>query len=196
MQTEESLPEKKDCTGIIFAGGKSSRMGMDKGLVLYKGKPMISYSIDLLSLYCSRILLSASIDVYDSLGLERVPDILDNIGPISGLLSCLRKSTTEINICLPCDVPEIPSDVIKYLLRIANENKGKCIIPLTPKAEPLIAVYPKQLTPVLESLISKREYKMTSIFEHFPVKYIPLGEFPLMSNKNIFLNINSRTDIQ
>ncbi len=186
---------KDKVTGIILAGGKSLRMGSDKGLIPYKGKPMISYSIDLLSKFCGRLLLSSSSDIYDSFGLERIPDIIQNSGPIVGLLSCLRVSKTNINFCLPCDTPGIPSEVIGYLLKEAFNNPGKCIIPLTPMPEPLIAVYPTGVASLLETLITSNEYRMTKIFEQFPVKYIPLEKFP-SGNKDIFLNINTKNDIQ
>jgi molybdopterin-guanine dinucleotide biosynthesis protein A len=186
----------EDCTGIILAGGKSSRMGIPKGLISYKGKPMISFSINLLSKYCNRILLSASFDTYDHFGLERVPDIKKNAGPMAGLLSCLKQSNSDINLCLPIDVPEIPTAVIDHLLKSAKENPGKCIVPLTPQAEPLIAIYPKSVIPVLEKLIAANNYRMTDIFSHFPVKYIPYEEFRLNDNQDIFININTRNDLQ
>ncbi|HLN52452.1 MAG TPA: molybdenum cofactor guanylyltransferase [Lentimicrobium sp.] len=195
MKTSKDYPQT-EYTGIILAGGKSSRMGMDKGLVLYRGKPLITYSINLLSPFCKRILLSASIVVYDHLGLERVTDEFNNYGPMAGLYSCLRKSTTEINICLPCDVPEIPVEVIATLIEAAKENPGKCIVPLTPLPEPLIAVYPLNVISVIEGLISRNEFKMTRIFDLFPVKYIPFEEFSLKDNKDIFMNINNRKDLR
>ncbi len=187
---------KLNITGIILAGGKSRRMGMDKGLILYKGKPMISYSIDLLAKFCGRVLLSSSSNIYDSFGLERVPDLIENAGPMAGLLSCLKKSNTEINLCLPCDTPEMTEDIVSHLIDVANENPGKCIVPLTPLAEPLTGIYPLSVIPVLESLLNNNDHRMTSIFSHFPVKYVPMDEFQANYNKDIFKNINSANDLQ
>lgn len=183
----------REITGIILAGGKSRRMGVDKGLMPYKGKPMITYSIGLLEQFCSRILISTSNSAYEVFGYPTFADIYAGKGPMGGLYSCIKESTSEINICLPCDLPQMKSDILEYMLQISDGTR--CIIPLTPYPEPLVAIYPSLVLPVMHQLITNGNYKMTQIFENFPVHYVPLEEFTGDNNLICFSNFNTPSDL-
>ncbi|HLO89970.1 MAG TPA: molybdenum cofactor guanylyltransferase [Lentimicrobium sp.] len=181
-----------EITGIILAGGKSTRMGNDKALTLYKGEPMISYSIKLLQPFCNRILISTTNSRHKEFGFETIEDLYPDTGPMGGLFSCMAQSRTQANICLPCDVPEMRPEIIERLFGVYDGTS--CIIPLTPKAEPLIAIYPRETTPVMLKLIQSGKYKMTSIFENFPVTYVDMHMFN-SNHKSAFANINKPDDL-
>ena len=72
-------------TGIVLSGGKSSRMGKEKGLCLLHDKPLVKYSIDVLKKVCHPIILGANREEYIKFGLPVVKDEINNIGPISNL---------------------------------------------------------------------------------------------------------------
>jgi molybdopterin-guanine dinucleotide biosynthesis protein A len=184
---------KEDITGIILAGGKSLRMGSDKALMLYKGKPMIQYSINLLSNYCNTILISANGIGYETFGMQVVKDSFINQGPMAGLLACLEKSTAPINICLPCDAPDMQPGVIEKLINLSDTEH--CVVPLSPLAEPLIAIYPLTVIPVIRKLLEEGVNKMTEIFKIFPVHFIPFNNLQEFSEISSFNNINTPDDI-
>lgn len=73
--------ERSQITGILLAGGKSRRMGQEKGLVQFRNRPMIQYGIDLLSNYADRLLISSGNPEYDRFGLELVRDQVAGHGP-------------------------------------------------------------------------------------------------------------------
>ncbi|HPG34509.1 MAG TPA: molybdenum cofactor guanylyltransferase, partial [Lentimicrobium sp.] len=75
---------KSQITGIVLAGGKSTRMGTDKGLMIFQGKPLVMYSIDLLSMFCGRILISSNNPEYAKFGYEIIADELPGAGPMAG----------------------------------------------------------------------------------------------------------------
>lgn len=183
---------KLKVTGIVMAGGKSLRMGVDKGLMMYKGKQMVTYSLDILSTFCSRVIISTSNPDYKVFKLETIPDQNPGAGPLGGLYSCLAKSNTEINVCLPCDLPFMKYHIIEQLLEAFDGTK--CVVPLTPLPEPLVAVYPLSVLSVVRELIKKKSLRMTDIYEHFPVKYLSLKEFKGIDNQVCFANINSPGD--
>ncbi len=183
----------REITGIILAGGKSLRMGVDKGLMLYNGKPMITYSIELLKQFCSRILISTANPAHEIFGYPTIADTYSGKGPLGGLYSCIKESTSKINICLPCDLPKMQSGIIDYMLLVSNGKQ--CVVPLTPFPEPLVAIYPTAVMPVMQQLITKGNYRMTGIFENFPVHYLPLEEFPGDNNLSCFTNFNSPSDL-
>lgn len=183
-----------DITGFILAGGKSRRMGSDKGLLNYNGRPMVQYSIDLLSEFCSRIIISTSNPAYNVFGLETIPDILPDIGPMGGIYSCLKASKTSMNICLPCDIPQMDRSILEYIINYADGSS--CIVPCTPFPEPLVAIYPTTVIPIMEQLIHEGKYKMTGIFNIAPVKYLKAEEFPGKDAVRYFRNLNSPIDMK
>ena len=103
-------------TGIILAGGKSSRMGEDKGLVLLNGKPMIQYVIEALKEVVSDIIIISNNASYNKFRVPVYSDIIKDKGPVGGIYTGLYHSTTELNFCISCDVPMISSDFIFWLL--------------------------------------------------------------------------------
>ncbi len=181
-------------TGIILAGGKSSRMGTEKGLIEIHGKPMIRIIIDLLKPLCDTIFISTSNQSYSSFGYPLITDLHKNIGPISGLYSALSASPNHINLFLPCDVPYMKQEILELILNTANENPDKCIIPYTDYPEPLIAAYPKSILPVLSQLIMDGETRIKEIFNHFPTLFISMKEVGI--NYNAFKNINTPDDLK
>ena len=84
-------------TGFVLAGGLSSRMGEDKSLMLFRGKPLIMYAIEALSPLCEKVIISSNLLVYDFTGCEVWPDELPVQAPINGLYSCLKRSETDWN---------------------------------------------------------------------------------------------------
>ena len=70
--------DKKNITGIILSGGKSTRMGTDKGFLLLNKKPFTQYSIDALQPLVSEILIVSDNPDYDVFGLKRIKDITKN----------------------------------------------------------------------------------------------------------------------
>ncbi len=184
----------QEVTGIILAGGKSRRMGVDKGLMLYKGKPMVSYSIDLLKLFCSRIIISTSNTKYEVFGIQTIADTFPNTGPMGGLYSVLKESTTDIHICLPCDLPRMKAEVLEYMLSLSAPTH--CVVTLTQQPEPLVAIYPSGVLPIIHQLITQDNYKMTEIYKNFPVHFISLEEIPVKDAITSFTNLNSPADLK
>ncbi|MEJ2595403.1 MAG: molybdenum cofactor guanylyltransferase [bacterium] len=54
------MTEKTGITGIVLSGGKSSRMGEEKGLAVFNGRPLIKYAIEILENVCDEVLISAN----------------------------------------------------------------------------------------------------------------------------------------
>ena len=92
--------DKKNITGIVLAGGKSSRMGTDKGLLKFNGKSFVQYSLDALKPLVSEIIIVSDDLNYDTFGLKRINDITKNAGPVAGICAGLEASSTEYNLIL------------------------------------------------------------------------------------------------
>ena len=93
----------QDITGIILAGGKSSRMGQNKSLMQIDGVTLIERTVALMKDLFPLLLLSTnSHSEYEFLNLEMVQDIVANVGPLAGIYSSLQASKTELNLFKSC----------------------------------------------------------------------------------------------
>ena len=90
--------QKRPISIFILAGGKSSRMGRDKGLVPLKGRPMISYLIDTIVGLDLPVSIISNESGYESFGYPVFPDLVKDKGPLGGILSAF--SNTETDHCL------------------------------------------------------------------------------------------------
>jgi molybdenum cofactor guanylyltransferase len=181
-------------TGIVLAGGKSSRMGTDKGLLDYKGKKLVEYLIDLLSGYCNELILSTNNPEYKQFGITTVADEFQEKGPAGGIFSALMKSSTEWNLLLACDMPFLNRQFIDALLANIGNNNG--VVPVHNNLiEPLAALYHKSLCLTLADAIHKDHLSMHQILKSARINFLPvedlLKDFPFL-----FRNINASSDIE
>jgi molybdenum cofactor guanylyltransferase len=107
-------------TGLILAGGQGSRMGgRDKGLVDYRGRPLIDHVIERIAPQVDELLISAnrSQDEYASRGYAVLADKLPGFqGPLAGVLEGLRAARHDWVLTVPCDMPDLPADLLARLL--------------------------------------------------------------------------------
>ena len=182
-------------TGIILAGGKSSRMGTDKGLQELFGKPLITYAIELLSGLCSEVLISSSSEAYQSFGLPVIADKFPGIGPMGGIYSALKQSKTEQNLVLSCDLPFVTTELLLYILQ--NSNGYKVVIPWMggQHYEPLCGFYNVSVLDRIESYIQKRNYKLPDLFEEININRLIINSKLNFYKEHLFLNVNSKSDL-
>ena len=108
-----------DISGLILAGGRSTRMGgRDKGLQILDGRPMIAHIIERLQPQVRRLLINANqnLDAYEVFGLPIITDdIGDFVGPLAGLHAGLSHCATPYLLCVPCDCPFLPMTLASRL---------------------------------------------------------------------------------
>ena len=176
---------KTQATAIIMAGGKSKRMGQDKGMLLINEKPVVEYIFDQLRAHFSQILVSSNdVSKYDFLGIEVVPDEVKGRGPLVGIASALRASMNDINFVIACDIPEVDINLVRQLIR---ESKGfDAVLPKTgpTKFEPLFAVYKKSSLAAIDESIAAGHYKILEPLERCKVNYVNLPGVEKLKNLN------------
>lgn len=109
----------QDVTGLILAGGEGRRMGgADKGLVDYRGRPLIAHVIDALRGQVGRMLISANRNAgaYAAFGWPLAGDSRTGFqGPLAGIEAGLARVETPWVLIVPCDLPGLPSDLLERL---------------------------------------------------------------------------------
>ena len=181
-------------TGIILAGGKSSRMGEDKGLVLLNGKPMIQYVIEALKEVVSEISIISNNESYHKFGVPVYSDIIKEKGPVGGIYTGLYHSTTELNFCISCDVPMISSDFIFWLLN----RSGNAFVTLPmykDKVHQMIGVYSKQVLSNFQESVEKGHLKLSQVNNDMACEIIDIEKEYANFDELIFSNINTKNEL-
>ena len=181
-------------TGIILAGGKSSRMGEDKGLVLLNGKPMIQYVIEALKEVVSEISIISNNESYHKFGTPVYSDIIKEKGPVGGIYTGLYHSTTELNFCISCDVPMISSDFIFWLLN----RSGNAFVTLPmykDKVHQMIGVYSKQVLSNFQESVEKEHLKLSQVNNDMGCEIIDIEKEYANFDELIFSNINTKNEL-
>ena len=185
--------DKKNITGIILAGGKSSRMGSDKGFLMFNGKPFVQHIIDAMTGFVSEILIVSNNPDYDTFGLKRVNDIIENAGPLAGIYSGLNVSKTKYNLILSCDVPLITSNILKKLIdETSNDDADIVQVESQGKAMPLIAIYKNSCKEIFFSLLKKGEKRLQFAVNQCKVKSIILNS----QDEKSTINVNTPEELK
>jgi molybdopterin-guanine dinucleotide biosynthesis protein A len=97
----------------------------DKGLILYRGRPLVCYAIDALAGAVSEIIINANrhLNRYRAFGRPVVPDLTAGFdGPLAGILAAMRHTEAEVLAVLPCDSPLILAEHVDKLLATRAEH--------------------------------------------------------------------------
>ncbi|TVQ85640.1 MAG: molybdenum cofactor guanylyltransferase [Bacteroidetes bacterium] len=190
-----NLIPKSQVTGIILAGGKSSRFGSDKALFEYHGKRLVEYSIDNIKLLCGKILLSTnSPEKFDFTGLKAVTDLYPGSGPVGGIHACLQQSNTEHNLIIGCDLPWLDIRLFEFILGCSS---GYQVVMPSHNGfkETLASYFHKSCADTLEQALREKRYKILDAIASLNV-YFPDIESEDFYSEKLFSNINYRRDIQ
>ena len=179
-------------TAIILAGGKSSRMGKDKGMVIHQGKPFISHITEAVKPLVSRVIIIADNKAYDRFGFERFDDEIKETGPLAGLYSGLKHSDTDWNLVLSCDIPLVSSDLLNFIA--GTEIKDEDIIQFVSEGNriPLIALYHKRCMDACLKLIESGEKRLLQLQQHHKTTAVQVPE----KYRTQVKNINSTKDLK
>jgi len=183
-----------EITGIILSGGKSSRMGREKGLCEFKGKALIQYAIDVLAPFCNRIIIVANNGQYENFGYEVFADEIKGIGPIGGIYTGLMHSETEDSFILSCDMPMVSHELIEYIL--LNREHRQIVVPdFEGYFEPLCAFYRRDIFAQLKKVIEERNYKLVDFIKTTDFAEIKIDKQLDFFHPQLFANINSEKEM-
>lgn len=179
-------------TGFILAGGKSSRMGTDKALLDFQGKPLLAHMLEVIRPVCNRTFVSGDHSDYLAFGVEIISDLYPDKGPVSGILSALEHSETDWNLIVSVDSPNVNEELIRYL--ISNRKNYESVVPVHQAgSEPLIALYHKNTATVIHEMILSGDYRVMSLFGKVRTKFLACDQL-IAKYPRLFLNLNRMED--
>lgn len=183
----------KPVNAIIIAGGQSSRMGRDKGLMEWNSKPLVQYVIEAVSPLAERVIIITQNHLYKRFGLQLTADLLPGLGPAGGIYTALHASDTQTNIILSCDIPRIKTQTLQYLLK-QHRLCDISVASYNQQTEPLIGIYEKHCLEKWNQLLEQHETAVFKMLTHFNVHYVPM-ENNVEFSADEFVNINTPAEL-
>lgn len=145
--------------GLVLAGGKSERMGFDKGSADYHGKPQRYFVADLLEKHCTSVYISCRPDQQSAIapGYQSLPDTFTGLGPFGAILSALREKPDAAWLVLACDLLLMDEETLQQLVdgRQPMDMATAFNSPENEFPEPLITIWEPKSYPVLLSFLAQ-----------------------------------------
>lgn len=181
-------------SGIILAGGQGRRMGgVDKGLQVLAGKPMIGHVIARLAPQVDEILINANqnLESYAKFGYSVVPDVTGGFaGPLAGLQAGLRAAKHPLVVTAPCDSPFLPEDLVARL-RAAMGDKDLAVAKTGTQAHPVFAMVHRNILDHLTQYLAGGGRKIDAWYASLKVVEVPFDD-----EAESFRNINTREELR
>lgn len=182
---------KSQINGLVLSGGKSLRMGQDKSVIAYHGKPQREYLFDILSKICSRVFTStkSALDIPNK--LNPLADAFELDSPLNGILTALRHSPTVAWLSVPVDMPAIDADVLKFLISHRDQSKlATCFFDSDgKKPEPLLALWEPAAAPLMEQYFNQGNQSVRGFLLQHDINLIKAP------SEKIYRNINTREEL-
>lgn len=182
-------------TGVILAGGKSSRMGTDKSILIFHEKTFIDNNVNIFKEVVDEIIIvSNQHNKYGYKDIQEVSDIYQDMGPLAGIHAGILAAEHDTVFITACDMPLIETNIMNFMLK---ESKGFDVT--VPKGvngiEPLFAVYSKNVLPYIESYLIQNKRKIINFYQDVNVNYIDENEIKkFIDPKKVFFNVNTQDD--
>jgi FdhD protein len=159
----------KGVSGVILAGGKSSRMGSNKALLPYRGGRFIeSIHRQLAEIFEEVLLVTNNPEQYEFLPCRKVSDIFPGAGALAGIHSGLYHGNSPAIFAVACDMPYLNNELVRHLADRADADS--VIIPEGPAGlEPLHAVYGKGCLDAVEESLMAGERRIMSFFDRVSI---------------------------
>jgi molybdenum cofactor guanylyltransferase len=193
----------RQIAGFILAGGASSRMGRDKGLLDFGGVPLILRTARMLEPLVVKVTVVGSPSRYASLGLHTISDmnhtqtlnpleILGN-GPVAGIATALEATHSLWNLIVACDLPYLSAEWLGWLHSRALRSRGEAVIPRTARGiEPLAAVYRRECLAPISAALARGVRKVSDAVAELRVEFVYPREWHRIAPSELILkNMNT-----
>lgn len=189
-----------EVSGVVLAGGKSKRMGMDKRHLSVHGKPLLDRVTSvLLELFPEVLLVLAEEDISrQDDRLRIVTDLIPDCAAVGGLYTGLYHSRYPRVFVVACDMPFINPAVIELFLQ-KNDAADVVMAQLVTGLQPLHGLYSKQCLPILKEMIDARDLRLQNIVDKqgLTVHRVSEAEIKRLDPQLLsFLNLNSPADLE
>jgi molybdenum cofactor guanylyltransferase len=186
--------------GFVLVGGRSKRMGRDKTVLPFQGRPMALHQADKLFRVCGRAALVGK--HRDLFGGAPYPFVEDGASPIAagfGITAALAASPDDTNLILAADVPRIPEEFLTALLDVADAIPADAVVPVSGGVpQPLCAVWRRSAQGPLAARLAAGDYSLVGALNAMRTVLIPEDVTAALpgGDPGNFLNVNTPEDYE
>lgn len=183
---------KLSATGILLAGGKSSRMKRNKAFLELDGRPLVERSLEVLQGVFAEVLISSNKpELYERYEVPVIQDERLERGPLEGLYQGLKAAEYDVVFFVACDMPFLREDLIRYLAGWTSDYD--VVVPrLHSGLHPLHAFYHRRCLPSIKNNLEAGRLKIIDFYLTCSVRYVEETEFRGFHDLgNIFCNVNT-----
>jgi len=184
-------------TGVIQAGGKSTRMGgRPKALLELGGRRIIERVLDAVAPVVDDVLVVTNTpELYGFLGLRMVADVYPDHGSLGGIFSGLAAARGDAAFTVACDMPFLHREVARLV--VARAGEGDVVIPrVGEQLETMHAVYGKACLAPIEARLRAGRFKILGFFDS--VRVVEIDEAAVARHRApdvVFMNVNTPEDL-
>src|SRR5437763_12282195 len=184
-------------TGVLLAGGRSTRLGRDKASLLFEGEPLAVRVLGRLQDACEEVVVASGDGTGLAwLGVAQVPDGVPGAGPLAGIVAGLEWASFETVAVVAVDMPYASAELLRLLAGLRTDEDA--VIPLTERGlEPLHAVYAKTAAPSLRRALEDGERAVHRALRSVRVREVEPDVWrPADPTGRFAVNLNRPEDIQ
>ena len=182
-------------TMCIQAGGQSSRMGEDKALKTFLGRPLIQRVAERVSTIADELIVTTNRpDAYTFLNLPLFPDLKSGRGALGGLYTAIASAKNPIVAVVACDMPFANASLLEAASKMLLEEGVDVVIPKSEEGyEPLHAIYRRETClPAIDAAIEADQWKVIAWFPQVKVRVLTMDEIKHYDPSGLaFWNVNT-----
>jgi len=186
-----------DVEGFILVGGASRRMGRDKALLEFGGRPLLDRIAHELSAVTSAVSLVGARQTHSS--FKNVPDVYEQWGALGGIHAALMAAKTDWAAVVACDLPFVTRALFERLVAFVS-NTTDAVVPIQPdgRPQPVCALYRvAACLPEIESLVATGEHTPRALLATVRTRCVEFSEIrDLPGAEHFFFNLNRPGDVE
>jgi molybdopterin-guanine dinucleotide biosynthesis protein A len=188
-------PTKPTRMGFVLAGGKSSRMGVDKAFLEFEGQTLLERALAIVGTACESVVIVGDPAKFREYG-NVLADVFPGCGPLAGIHAALVNSTADLNLVLAVDMPFVSSELLAFLLAQAEKTDAVITVPRIGKGfQPLCAIYRRDFAGAAAQALRAGNYKVDAVFWSVSVRVIEKTELVAAGfSAQSFFNVNTPQD--
>jgi molybdopterin-guanine dinucleotide biosynthesis protein A len=189
------LGKSEELTVAILTGGLSLRFGFPKRKAKLGNQRLIDIAISLAQKVGDPVIIVGEADSHEFSPSHSVyPDLMPGLGPLGGIYTALIYTKSAWIAVLPCDMPNMTHEVYNLLKSQRKDNHPVVAVSHT-GLEPMVSIWPKTASEIIEKRLKKGLTSPIDALETLDAIYVPLVEHLTPYNRDLFLNVNHRKDL-